>query len=155
MRSKSSCIFGVVRTVPSRSYDQPWYGQTSRARHTPLSSATTRRAPVAADVVERVHRSVLAPDTITLSPARSKRTNCPRRGDLRLVAHEPPSGPPEPLDLEREVLGIDVLVPFEAELRKLGDRDLDSHEKRTSVVRAGVVANPTHGSRHAAGRGIA
>ena len=71
VRSKPSCILGVVRTVPSKSYDQPWNGQTSRARQTPRSSVTTRRAPVAADVVERVHRALAR---------RGRRSRCRRRG---------------------------------------------------------------------------
>ena len=85
------------------------------------------RAAVAADVVERVHRSVLAPDHDHAGAGEVEAHELPARRDLRLVADEPPSRLPKPLDLERAVFGIDVLVPFEADLRKLGDRDLDSH----------------------------
>ncbi len=100
------------------------------------------RAAVAAHVVERVHRSVLASDHDHAVAREVEAHELPARRDLRLVAHEPPSGLPKPLDLEREVFGIDVLVPFEADLRKLGDRDLDSH--RSEPPWCGRGARPSY-----------
>jgi hypothetical protein len=110
---------GVVRTVPSRSYDQPWNGADEACAAGPALVADERRAPVAADVVERVHRAFLAADDDHAVPGEVVADVLPAGGDLRLVADEPPASPPEPLELESEVLGTDVLVLFEAELRKL------------------------------------
>ena len=85
------------------------------------------RAAVAADVVERVYGSFLAADDDHAVAGEVVADVLPARRDLRLVADEAPARSPEPLELEREVLGIDVLVALESELRKLRDRDLDSH----------------------------
>ena len=145
VRSKPSCILGVVRTVPSRSYDQPWNGQTSRARQAPRSSRDERRAPVAADVVERVHRALLAADDDHAVAGELEADVLAASRDLGLVADEPPVAPPEPFELERVVLGIDVLVSFEAELRELGDRDLDGHLGEKPPSGGLDAADPTGG----------